>query len=164
MDQAQTISLEELSPERESFTLKATGGRVHELREFNLEDSLWIAREFSGRSTKKSEKEESVTVALSGENLDSTCKVAYRLLADKSVFPGDPDATWYDDDGYEHVGVPGWMKLKSKIKDATELNKIVTAVNQTVRNSNPREMAAAEKKLAPTKKKTTKKKKAKRRR
>lgn len=122
------MKLEDLIPEKPTFTLAATG-KSYELRIPNYEDKLTFVRMCGG--------EDQIKLVFQERRWSDICKIVYRLMVDKSDFPATRDKQ-LDDDGIEQdVLVTGPIMLLRAIRTQSEAIGMLGAFNAASVASEP---------------------------
>lgn len=123
------IQLEDLIPEKATFTLKATGDRVHTLRELDLGDQVWLKGRFG---------EKEIERIFNKRMMPEICVIVMRLLEDRTGF--EPERVMEKDfeTGEEkEVFLTGPEKLQRCIAGLPEQQTIFLALLKTIGISQP---------------------------
>lgn len=121
------VRLEDLIPEKASFTLKATGGIEHTLRIPNIQDHAWMKQTFGGEITKVLESSDKMGMA----------RVVYRLLENRSPFMATENEEIDDDGVYVKVRRTGWENFARAVVGHAEQIEVYKALMSTVGLSKP---------------------------
>jgi hypothetical protein len=138
------MDLEKIRPENIKLEIKRTGNE-YEFRLVNLLDETWLKKQY-GEKLAELFTNESV-------DMDPLCRLAFRLLVDKSDFK-KIETNSIDEDGNEVVKTIGGYKLfMSKFQGEEEKTQLLVAIGRTINNSRPevKEEKEIKKKVIPRK-------------
>lgn len=123
------LTLTDLIPQQSTFTLSATGDKIHRLRPMNLEDHAWVLHTFGSQ--------EEVQKVFTEMDWGQLSRLVYRLLIDKTPFASIQEETLDENGDAEVVKVGGSRLLFQSIRSLKEQIEVQTALLRTIGISQP---------------------------
>ena len=123
------MELTDLKPRASKFYMEAIK-RELKLRPWTVEDHIWLQQEYGKEKVQSIFNPDSV-------DMMAMCRIAYRLITDKSFFSVDVVET-YDEEGNkitEKVG--GWKKMAVMLSGVSEQVDLFTAITECLGVSMP---------------------------
>lgn len=133
------MKLEELKPRPSKFWMEKLNKHVV-LRAWTVEDQIWLQQEYGKDQIQSIFNPESVDIS-------AVCRIAYRLIDDKSPFSVEERETYNEDGEKVRERVGGWKKMAIMLSGVQEQIDLFTAITECIGVSMP-EVDEVKKKVA----------------